>query len=572
MFLGDFMNPISDKHERLIDSLWMLVLIGVSFAWCISAADALSATFDEPTYIECGLAHWNTGSYKGLMRLGTMPLAIDVQTFPLHVWEKRTGSKLDLNRDIGWAIRIARAGTLVFWTILLLYMFRIGHSLGGSWGGRMASALVAFEPCMLGHAAIAGSDIAVTACLVAFAYEFKAGREKSWKKRVGIPAVLYGVALLTKASALVFAPVFMLVIEFERLCRLKALADIPVADWRERLVFLRNGMWKFRSEFFTIIGFGLLVTFLYIRSDWATEPTFVQWVQTLPPGKLHDVMLHISEHLKIFTNAGEGIAQQIKHNMRGHGTFILGRDYKRAVWYYFPVALAIKASILFLLAPFGVVAVRARRFLNWPCLCAIVLLAYSVSCRVQIGIRFMFPLMALAAAGVGAGGALALRESQNTWKRTALAIFFTLGLIYNVAVCWAVWPEGICYTNEFWGGTSNGYVCLSDSNYDWGQGLKELLKWREAHNVEVIDVWYFGLDPRVNIHPMRKMQLNEENYTQGQPLEKVMKGKCVAISTTMLDGAYLDKSPSGQAAVAFFKTQKPIGRTTTYIIYDFRQF
>ena len=40
----------------------------------------------------------------------------------------------------------------------------------------------------------------------------------------------------------------------------------------------------------------------------------------------------------------------------------------------------------------------------------------------------------------------------------------------------SVWPHGLCYTNELWGGTANGYRCLSDSNYDWGQGLKELAR------------------------------------------------------------------------------------------------
>ena len=55
-------------------------------------------------------------------------------------------------------------------------------------------------------------------------------------------------------------------------------------------------------------------------------------------------MVWLSEHLRIFPNAGEGLAYQIKHNVRGHGVYLFGDWEPRAVWYYFPAALAIKSA------------------------------------------------------------------------------------------------------------------------------------------------------------------------------------------------------------------------------------
>lgn len=563
------MKQASEKREAVFDGFWLLLLVAATAFWCVHIAGSMSATFDEPTYLQCGLQHWRTGSYKPLMKLGTMPLPVDVQTLPLYLWERAHGTTLDPVGDIDRVLAWARGATLVFWALLLVYVFRIARSIGGPWAGRIASAMVAFEPILIGHAALATTDIPLTAMLMAFAYEFEAGRGKGWLRRLGVPSLLYGLAILAKASALVFAPLFMLVIECHRLWGSADYSKIAGAGWKARLLFFRDALWAFRRDFLRIIGMGLVVTFLYCRSDWTTEPTFITWALGLKPGALHDSMLWISQHLKIFTNAGEGLAQQIKHNMRGHAMYILGKSHLRAVWYYFPVALSMKCTIPFLLLPFVVAVFRWRALLNWPMLAACVLVDYSLTCRVQIGVRFLFPALALAAAGCGPAVVIAIREINARWKKVALGAITVAGLAYAAACSIAAGPDAICYTNEFWGGTSDGYLYLSDSNYDWGQGLKELLKWRDSHGVDEVVVWLFGLDPRANVLPLQVFPLGFIGQLQGKPWEEILRGKCVAVSTTMLYGAYLDKS--GLSAAAWLKQRQPTDRTTTYFIYDFRE-
>lgn len=542
-----------NRRAAMADGAWLLCFGLASAVWCLSAAATLGPTFDEPTYIRCGLEHWQTGSYKQLMRLGTMPLAVDVQTLPVHLWERWRGGPLPLAD----ALRCARAATLVFWWTLLIYALRAGNMMAGRWGGRIAVAFLACEPVLLGHAALATPDIAVATCLLVLAVEFHAGRESRWPRRILLPAILYGMAILAKASALVFGPLCLLAVAVERIWRA---GNFP-ADAAMARASMRRGL----ADIAKIILGGLAVTFLYCGSDWTTERTFIEWAQTLPAGKVHDLMLWISEHLRIFTNAGEGLAQQIKHNIRGHDSFILGREYRRAVWFYFPVALTMKMSLSLLAAPLVILAARRAALRNWACLIALILLLHSVTCRVQIGVRFMFPLIVFLCVGLGAAVAIALRQLQG-WKQIALTIWLVAGISTAALAAIRVWPNGICFTNLAWGGTANGYRLLSDSNYDWGQGLPDLRKWQQQHGVAEVNVWYFGTDPSVRAGPLRELPLHS---VINQGVAEAVKGKLVAVSTTLLYGSYT-RAPASQEAIALFRAHRPIGRTTTFLIYDFR--
>src|SRR5207245_1176379 len=84
----------------------------------------------------------------------------------------------------------------------------------------------------------------------------------------------------------------------------------------------------------------------------------------------------------------------------------------------------------------------------------------------------------------------------------AVTLLVIIGTTWNTVAALLVWPHGLCYTNELWGGTRQGYLYLSDSNYDWGQGLPELARWQRHHRDTPLEVWYFGSDPRLAKLPM----------------------------------------------------------------------
>ena len=110
-----------------------------------------------------------------------------------------------------------------------------------------------------------------------------------------------------------------------------------------------------------------------------------------------------AEHLCIFSNAGEGLVRQVKHNLHGHGVYLLGRTDARSIWYYFPVVLTIKLSLSLLLGLAAMLLLRPRALANWACLAAAALLVFSLICRVQLGVRLMLPLVVLLIVGLGGG-------------------------------------------------------------------------------------------------------------------------------------------------------------------------
>jgi hypothetical protein len=568
------------RSGRVYDWLWFLAWCLASSLWCWTAARDLGATFDEPVYIQRGLQAWRTGSHEGLLRLGTMPLPVDVDTLPLYLWERWHGVHLDPANDLERLLPWARTGTLVFWWLLLIYARLAGRQLAGAWGGRLAVALIASEPAFLAHASLATTDLAVTACLLAFVYHYRTGRDRGWVPRVALPAFWFGATVLAKASGLVFGPICILAVE---------------------LSLFRRGTWGMagvRRDFTQILAGGLLVTFLYCGTDWKANPAFVEWTHRLPDNTASRVLAWSAEHLRIFSNAGEGLVRQVKHNVRGHGTYLLGKVADRYIWYYFPLALTIKLSLPLLILPLLLALARPRTLLSWACLAALALLAVSATYRVQIGIRFVLPLVALATVGAAAAAVLTCRElaaqvadwqnrstTDRAWPRASLVILsLSFPLLVAAGVIWtgtsavSVWPNGLCYTNELWGGTRQGYLYLSDSNYDWGQGLKELAHWQEQHRDVPLDVWYFGSDPALRSLPMRQVQFESLAIQRPDDVRTLLRGHDLAVSTSLLYGSIgciLRSHPVAydayQQVCAFLTKQTPVDRTTTFLIYDFRE-
>jgi hypothetical protein len=552
------------KEGRLGDLLWLFFWGVASSVVCVTAADRIGATFDEPLHLQRGLEGWRAFSHRGLIRLGYMPLPADVQTLPLHLAEKWRGRPWDVAEDSATILPWFRAGTLPFWWLLLLYGGLCGRLLGGRWAGRLAVAALACDPNLLAHAGLGGSDIPVTACLVALVYHFRAGREATWPRRVALPALWYGIALLAKASALAFGPLLMLVIELERVAR-RPRADVPGGAWGWAKA-LAGDLRPFVREM-VFVGFGgLAVAFLYCGCDFQTEPSFVAWAHQLPPGGSHDVMTWLADHLRIFSNAGEALVRQIKHNMHGHGTYILGEMSHTSIWYYFPLLFSIKLPLPPLLLLLGLGALRPRSLVNWATAAAAALLLFSLESHVQIGVRLYLAMVVLTWVGLSAALVETAHALSAGWGRCAL----TAGAV--AAVTWlawgtlAVWPQDLCYVNPFWGGSRNGYRLVSDSNYDWGQGLPELARWQESHAGERLDVWYFGSDPMLGHLPLRELPLHALPIEGPEDVRRQVHGRYLAVGTTVLYGHW--QTEAHWQSILYLRGLRPVDRTTTFLIFD----
>jgi hypothetical protein len=522
------------------DLTWLLGWWLAAALWCVSAAGRLGATFDEPIYLTLGQEHWRTGSYRTLASVGTMPLPVDLQTLPLR-WLPR-----DPDPAADWSRRllVARTGNLLFLGLLLAAGGWLGRQLAGRWGGRLAVAGLAVEPNLLAHATLATTDIALAATITLLAAAFRAGRVPTWGRwpqRVGVPAMSFAAAVLSKASAGAFAPIVLLAVEAERLILVRRSGGSVGREAGRGLADLAQ-----------IAALGLLLVVLYCGGS-RPDPDERAWLRHHLPAPAAAV----SEHLPLHRFAVDALLFQWRHQSAGHGgAFLFGEWHPEPIWYYFPATLALKLSLPLLLAPVVLLVLRPRWLLNPAVLAAVLLLLFSTTCRVQIGVRFMLPLVALAIVG------LAAAASQIGSRQRPVPALVLVGLAWASAEALAVWPQGLAYANELAGGPGRVHEHLGDSNCDWGQGLPDLAAWQRDHADAPLAVWYFGSDPLLTTLPVEPVELHLLPTCQARPR---IADRYLAVGKSMLSG------PTGQIPLAAeLRRLSPCARTTTFLIYDLR--
>jgi tetratricopeptide (TPR) repeat protein len=173
-------------------------------------------------------------------------------------------------------------------------------------------------------------------------------------------------------------------------------------------------------------------------------------------------------------------------------SYLLGHLYPRALWYYFPVAFVIKSTLGFMaLVILGLAAIKGwagdgYRKAAYILIPPVFLMAVALTAGTNMGIRHVlpiYPFLILAAAA----GAWALVRRHRAWAMVVAAL-----LAFHLASSLHSLPDYLAYSNELFGGTSKTYLALSDSNADWGQGLREAGQYLERRNIE--DCWlaYFG--------------------------------------------------------------------------------
>ena len=177
--------------------------------------------------------------------------------------------------------------------------------------------------------------------------------------------------------------------------------------------------------------------------------------------------------------------------------------------------LSIKLTEPLLLAPLLLLAVRGRACCNWAVWCALAMLLFSLNAKVQIGVRLVLPLVALGVVGMSAAAVNARQSFASGWRRRAVVARLRRRRSLVRDRFAGASGRTVCVTStDFWGDPADGDRLVSDANWDWGQGLKELARWQRRQGSEPLDVWYFGADPALSRLPMRSLRL------QDLPLEK----------------------------------------------------
>jgi hypothetical protein len=110
----------------------------------------------------------------------------------------------------------------------------------------------------------------------------------------------------------------------------------------------------------------------------------------------------------------------------------------------------------------------------------------SMGSHLNIGARHILPVFLFCCVLAGAGAATLLRRSR------AWAIAIAALVIFHIASTVHASPNYIAYANEAWGGPTQTYRYLSDSNTDWAQQLIATSTALRARGVQHCYIAYFA--------------------------------------------------------------------------------
>jgi len=307
-----------------------------------------------------------------------------------------------------------------------------------------ALCLFSFLPSILAHAGLATTDMPVTAFIGAAFLSALIWAERPTLRNGLLFGLCAGLAALSKFSALAYLPAAIAVsLVWFYFVEHRKPSSIATAV-RERIPSL---------------GLAVLTACLLIWAMYRFSFGPTSFGIRLPAPEPH-----------------AGIEQVIRHNSEGHPSFLLGEIAQNGIWYYFPLVLAIKTPIAFLLLTgYGVaLAFRNRDRLGnaWtPLAFSAGILGVAVCSRINIGIRHVLPIY-IGLALLAGIAAVRLLEMANLRKATAAALGFLL--LWFAGSSLLSHPDYLPYFNELAGSHPENIVV--DSDLDWGQDMKRLAR------------------------------------------------------------------------------------------------
>jgi len=534
-----------------------------------------SPTFDETPHLFAGYSYLKTGDFRMNPEhpplsfiLGALPLlALDVK-FPR---EPALWAQSDVY-TMGWRFVFFEndAEKLLFWArfpmiglgILLGYfIYRWAQELYGEEAGLFAALLYIFCPNMLAHVGLINTDFPITTFMFLACYFFS-----KWASRVTFrhflqTSVAFSLALLSKNSAILLVPGFLLM----------GLVWILIRENREREAgepgrgkvpspnsppptpsFPSKGWQKGLAILLLLISMGI-VGYLALwagygfRYEAMKEPVgefITPWEQVTPPsGFIKEASLFIREH-KLLPEAYTYGLLYTHRTTQKRWSFLAGAYSVEGWWYYFIVAFLIKTPLPFLML-LGLAGLsylfkessrKASKDALWTRELFVILpptlyFAFSLTTHINIGLRHILPVYPFLFI-------LVSRLVSRVYQKRAVAGKIALGVLaaWFIVCSLRIYPDYLAYFNELVGGPDQGYKYLVDSNLDWGQDLKGLKKYMDDHGIEKINLAYFGTaDPEYyGIHHHRLPGFI--NYTEPQPVGTLDLRYPIAISATLLQG------------------------------------
>jgi hypothetical protein len=463
--------------------------LAVGVGRIVATYHVFNQTWDEPAHVAAGMEWLDRGRYtyeplhpplaRVMEALGPRLAGIR-SAGQANVWLEGNailyaGGRYDRN------LALARIGVLPFFILATLVVCAWAWRLGGAPAAVSAVVLFTTLPPVLAHAGIATTDMAVTATIALAALCLIRWLEQPTRGRSLVLGVSLGLALLSKLSALLFLPTAGAAI---LLCRRGERAQEAGA---------RTG--PSRTTRLRLTYAAALLT-IWAGYRFAVGPLTAPDAGTAAAAPTSLPALDRLARAPVFPAPAlfEGLGQLAAKNRAGHKSYLLGEVRTTGWWYFFPVALAVKTPLPFLLlVAAGVVATwrrlsgtERRRHLE-PAAIAFAILLVCLPSRINIGLRHVLPMYPFLSVMAGLGAVALWRAPRAILPARAMVILL---VGWQLVASARTHPDYLAYFNEL--GGSHPERILVDSDLDDGQDLKRLADTLRARRVPAVSLAYAG--------------------------------------------------------------------------------
>lgn len=447
-----------------------LLLIGIAVLRVLATYAVFNQTFDEPLHLACGMEWLSSHRYTYEVLhppLARVAIALGPYLSGLRSFGKTSmldeGNALLAARGEYWHnLALARAAILPFFILGSIAVAGLGRRLYGPLGGTVALAMFTFSPTVLAHSGFATTDMPFTGTLLFACYCALRWIEKPGLIPLLIAALAFSLCILTKFSALLFLPLCVV-----------AIVGLSVSDTTTRRKLIDAWRWQ---HLVLAVGVALFVIWGGYRFALTTPRRLVE----IPIPAL-DFFRGIRSTLERVRQTADDDAYSL--GVVGHGGH----------WYYFPLALAVKTELPFLLlflaggwAMFrrSTATREWRKLIPLACWCLIIGSAMATS-RLNIGVRHILPAYGFMALAAGALSSFAFEQKRWPVVLTVIAL-----IVSDAALSAAAHPDYLAYFNLL-AGRHPEHV-LVDSDLDWGQDLGRLQKVLARERATEVAFEYFG--------------------------------------------------------------------------------
>ncbi len=572
------------KNWGTLSVFLLLIILTTSAVLMLNASKQEAAIMDELAHIPAGYSYVKYLDFRLnpehpplIKALSTIPLLGMDLKFPTN--EQSWTSEINDQWNAGNQFLYESGNNtdkMIFWsrifpilltllTTLLIYIW--SRELLGNFWALIPAFFFGLSPTVLAHGHYVTTDIGATFGVILAAFFFIKFLQNSSTKNLIFSGLTFGIAELTKFSNALLIPYFFII------------GFIFLLSPTKKLNFFRF-LLKLISIF--IIGYILVylvyfvLTFNYPHERQISDSEFI--LASFTPTWLRDIGLSIIKN-PVSRPFGEyilGLFMVLQRSAGGNTGYFLGEVSASGWWYYFPTVFLLKEPlpslllILFALGS-GILLLFKKLFGKKPnlknllkdfqnyigvnfaefsmLLFIIIYWAYSIKSPLNIGVRHLMPTLPFIY--------ILITNHLKNWirknfinlksvlfslilsKKIGFAFKQTLQLIlkFGLLIIIILWyfgetitasPHFLSYFNEIGGGTKNGYKYVTDSNYDWGQDLKELKNFAQEKNISKIAVDYFG-----GGNPKYYLGEKYTNWSsnKGNPKDKGIEWLAVSINT-----------------------------------------